>query len=97
MCAAAVLLDDPLVYGACLPVATLILRVAPDVQLRLRGPWTVREPLDVLPEGILALLLAGVWVMGGVVPPAVAQIIKERKLFNYGAAKQEVQPLTAPA
>jgi len=28
--------------------------------------------LDVLPEGILALLLAGVWVMGGVVPPAVA-------------------------
>ena len=28
--------------------------------------------LDALPEGILALLLAGVWVVGGVVPPAVA-------------------------
>jgi len=28
--------------------------------------------LDVLPEGILALLLAGVWVVGGVVPPAAA-------------------------
>jgi anion transporter len=28
--------------------------------------------LDALPEGILALLLAGVWVLGGVVPPAVA-------------------------
>jgi anion transporter len=28
--------------------------------------------LDVLPEGILALLLAGVWVIGGVVTPAAA-------------------------
>jgi len=28
--------------------------------------------LDALPEGILALLLAGVWVVGGVVPPATA-------------------------
>jgi len=28
--------------------------------------------LDALPEGILALLLAGVWVVGGVVPPAAA-------------------------
>jgi anion transporter len=28
--------------------------------------------LDALPEGILALLLAGVWVLGGVVPPAAA-------------------------
>lgn len=28
--------------------------------------------LDALPEGILALLLAGVWVAGGVVPPAAA-------------------------
>jgi anion transporter len=28
--------------------------------------------LDALPEGILALLLAGVWVVGGVVPPSAA-------------------------
>lgn len=28
--------------------------------------------LDVLPEGILALLLASIWVLGGVVPPAAA-------------------------
>jgi anion transporter len=28
--------------------------------------------LDALPEGILAFLLAGVWVVGGVVPPAAA-------------------------
>lgn len=39
--------------------------------------------LDALPEGILALLLAGAWVLGGVVPPAAALAASARRAGSW--------------
>jgi hypothetical protein len=42
--------------------------------------------LPIFSRDVLGLIRAGDPAWEGAVPPAVAQIIKERKLFNYGAS-----------